>query len=168
MPALTSAGPRTPGPVILTTTERYRSRSMRVTRPASIRSAPPVSRPVIRWTIVAIAESVGQVVLLIAAPHYSAIFTNPCWSGTNEKSGKGKVVSCRIEGAIAIMRHRAAPRHLLSTRARCPGQDRDRHGLRCADRDAGQGRSRPSLRRSIGQLGENIGDSNRSNMTEIN
>src|SRR5690242_8708815 len=52
-------GPRVPASVMLTTTGRNRSRSMRRTRRESIRSAPPVSSPVIRWTIVAIILSVS-------------------------------------------------------------------------------------------------------------
>ena len=45
--------------VMLTTTERNRSRSVRRTRRESIRSAPPVSRPVIRWTMVITTLSVS-------------------------------------------------------------------------------------------------------------
>src|SRR5712691_9603784 len=60
MPAPAMIGPTVPVSVILTTTERNRLRSVRVTSRASMPSAPPVSSPVIRCRMVTINGAVGD------------------------------------------------------------------------------------------------------------
>ena len=114
MPAFVSAGPTIPGPVILTTTERWRSRSMPVTRRASIPSAPPVSRPVIKWTIVAIvAQGRSNSGARDRVWRDLCQFQQPMLQWYEGKIRERSAAGYRVKRPIPVMRHRTGARHLL-------------------------------------------------------